>query len=266
MPGVTYEKQVQFTAHGPVVVHVITVPKPGGLYALTPALAHGAVNGGIQRLIAMQREVAGTATVAGINGDYFDAKSRPSGIVLQNGTLLHGSRSGRSSIGFDAGGGLHVKRFAFVGTWRGSGQRRPLNGVNQIPKSGQVVLFTPAWGPATPPVANAVEAVLDEFPTAATNADLTARVGAQRTGGGTVIPAGGAVLMALGVTPFEAEAAEGQSVTTRLILPSDWGSVANAIGGGPVLVKNGKAVFHTGEDFDAPDLARRDARAGIGQL
>src|SRR5207247_3280483 len=58
----------------------------------------------------------------------------------------------------------------------------------------------------------------------------------------------------------------GQTVTTRLILPPDWSTVANAIGGGPVLVKNGKPVFHTGEDFDASDLARRDARAGVGQL
>src|SRR5205085_696870 len=48
MPGVTLQTQVQFTAHGPVVVHVITAPKPGGLYSLTPVLAHGVVNGGIE--------------------------------------------------------------------------------------------------------------------------------------------------------------------------------------------------------------------------
>ena len=29
MPGVTYEQTVQFTPHGPVVLHVITAPRPG---------------------------------------------------------------------------------------------------------------------------------------------------------------------------------------------------------------------------------------------
>ena len=29
MPGVTYEKTVQFTPHGAVVVHVLKAPRPG---------------------------------------------------------------------------------------------------------------------------------------------------------------------------------------------------------------------------------------------
>ena len=29
MPGVTYQKRIEFTAHGPVVLHVLTAPKPG---------------------------------------------------------------------------------------------------------------------------------------------------------------------------------------------------------------------------------------------
>ena len=36
MPGVTYSRQVQFTAHGPVVLNVMTAPRPGGLYSLKP--------------------------------------------------------------------------------------------------------------------------------------------------------------------------------------------------------------------------------------
>src|SRR5581483_7757552 len=58
----------------------------------------------------------------------------------------------------------------------------------------------------------------------------------------------------------------GATVTVRLILPPDWATVTNAIGGGPILVTNGRPLFHTGESFDAGALARRDARAGIGQL
>jgi hypothetical protein len=266
MPGVTFAKEVQFTPHGPVVVDVITVPKPGGLYTLAPVLARGSVSGDLEQVTEIERDGSPTATVAGINGDSFSSKGYPSGIVLQGGTLVHGALSGRSSIGIDAAGGLHVKRFAFVGTWKGAGQRRPLSGVNQPPRSGQVVLFTPAWGPATPYVANSNEVVLQPFPAATANADLKAPATDQKQGGGTPIPPDGAVLMAVGPPPLQAEAPAATSVTIRLILPPDWSSVADAIGGGPVLVKNGKAVFHTGEDFDPGKLAQRDARAGVGQL
>ena len=44
MPGVTYDKQVQFTPHGPIGLTVITAPPPGaagGLYRLGPVLAGG---------------------------------------------------------------------------------------------------------------------------------------------------------------------------------------------------------------------------------
>ena len=42
MPSVTYQRLVQFTPHGPVVYHVLTAPRPGGLYALRPVLSNNA--------------------------------------------------------------------------------------------------------------------------------------------------------------------------------------------------------------------------------
>jgi len=271
LPGVTFQKELQFTAHGPVVIDQVIGPKPGGLYSLVPALAGNSISGGLESVPQLQREVTTASAVVGINGDSFTAKGYPTGIVLQNGVLLHGAVASRASIGIDAAGTLHVKRVAFTGTWKGSGQRRPLVGVNQVPRQGQVVLFTPAWGPATPPVPGAAEVVLDPFPAAAPDTDLSGPVTAQSTvGGGTPIPADGAVLMSLGgsgtLPALLDDAIAGTNVTVRLILPSDWGTVANAIGGGPVLVANGKPVFHTGESFDAGALAQDDARAGVGQL
>ena len=45
-PGITYERQVEFTPHGPVVLHVITAPKPdGSLYRLLPVLSNNAILG-----------------------------------------------------------------------------------------------------------------------------------------------------------------------------------------------------------------------------
>jgi hypothetical protein len=272
LPGVTFQRQVQFTPEGPVVVDVITMPRPGGIYSLGPVLAHGTVSGGLEPVTGIERDAAASASgpPVGINGDSVTAKGYPTGIVLENGTMLHGALSTRSSIGFDSGGTMHVKRVPFVGTWKGSGQRRPLAGVNQIPQTGQVVLFTPAWGTATPVVPNSTEVTLQPFPAAAPDTDLTAPVTAQATGGGTPIPGDGAVLMTVAAAgtavPLQAEAPAGQSVTVRLILPTDWATVTNAIGGGPVLVRNGKPVFHTTEGFDPTQLAASAARAGVGQL
>jgi hypothetical protein len=273
MPGVTYEKTVQFTPHGAVVIHVLTAPRPGdqgGLYQLAPVLAKGSVLGGRQRVTQMEKDVSNQMTVAGINGDLFSATDgHPAGIFMQGGLLLHPPLSTRSSIGVDSAGALHVDRVKFFGTWRGTGQRRPLNGLNEVPKAGEVILFTPAFGARTPVVPGAAEAVLQPFPAAAPNTDLTAAVTAVAVGGGTAIPTDGAVVMAAGATlaaALQAEAPVGTPVTTRLILQPAWTGVVSALGGGPVLVRNGKPVFRSLEDFTNDQISQRDPRAGVGQL
>ena len=45
MPGVSYERQLQFTPQGPVVVHILRAPRPGGLYALRPLLSNDTLLG-----------------------------------------------------------------------------------------------------------------------------------------------------------------------------------------------------------------------------
>lgn len=267
MPGVTYEPTVQFTPHGPVALHVLTAPRPGeqnGLYQLVPALAHGTVAGPPAPLTQIERDLSAQATVVGINGDV----ARPAGVVISNGVLLRPPLQTRSSIGVDTTGGLHVDRVRFAGDWRGTGQRRPLGTVNQTPAAGQVVLFTPAWGAAVPRVAGAVEVTFDSFPAALPNTDLTATVTAVGTGGGESIPPTGAVLLASGsaAAKLQGEAPVGTSVTARLILQPSWAGITGALGGGPVLVKNGKPVFRSLEDFASDQVSSRAPRAGVGQL
>ena len=270
MPGVTYEKTVEFTPRGAVVLHVLTAPRPGdqnGLYQLAPVLARSSISGGLERLTQIEKNVSAQATVAGINGD-FSKSNQPSGIYMQGGVLMHTPLSTRSSAGIDAAGALHVDRVKFFGTWRGTGQRRPVNGINEVPKPGQVVLFTPAYGARTPGVAGAAEIVLQPFPAAAPNTDLTAPVVALGTGN-TSIPADGAVLMANGTAAanaLKAEAPVGTQVTVRLILQPAWTGVTSAIGGGPVLVRNGKPVFRSLEEFTNDQVSQRDPRAAVGQL
>jgi hypothetical protein len=272
LPGVTYEQHLELTPHGPVRYTVITLPPPtpNSLVTLGPVLAGGTITSPPEPLTQLERDVSTTATAIGINGDFFNSRdAHPNGLVVQGGVLEHGPTPARSSLGLDAGGSLLVARLSFAGTWKGSGQRRPLSAVNQKPGANQTVLFTPAWGAATPAVANGAVAVLEPFPAAQIDTDLTAPVAAVADGSApTSIPADGAVLVATGAaaSKLQAEAAAGSSVTTRLILPPAWAGVTAGLGGGPLLVRGHRAVFHTGENFDTDQLTSRDARAAVGQL
>jgi len=269
MPNVTYSREVQFTAHGPVVLHVLTAPRPGGLYALKPILSNGSIVGR-ERVTSMQKEISGSATVAGVNGDLFNFKDgHPSGMLMQGGVLESPPYRFRSAVGVTAAGKLNVARVSFFGYWQGLGQRRPLTGLNQPPRGDGTSLFTPAWGAATPRVNGVVEAVIRPFPAAVPGQDLTGTVTVQTTGGGTPIPRDGAVLVARGsqAGKLASEAPPPAPIVTRLILSPDWISagVTDAIGGGPVIVRNGKAVYTASEDFLPSQLGPRNPRTAVGQ-
>jgi phosphodiester glycosidase/flagellar hook capping protein FlgD len=268
LPGVTYDRTAAFTPHGVVVMHVITAPRPTGLYALTPVLARGTLTGGLEPVTQIERDGSATATAVGIEGDFVRVGGRPSGVWIESGLLAQPPLASRSSIGIDAAGTLHVDRVKLFGTWQGTGQRRTLAGINTAPGPGQTVLLTSAYGARAPGVAGAAEAVLQAFPPSAPNTDLAGDVTATGSGGGEPIPPGGAVLMAAGgaAAKLQAEARLGTTVHARLGLQPAWSGVTAALGGGPVLVRDGKAVFRSLEDFTNDQVGARTARGAVGQL
>jgi hypothetical protein len=267
IPGLTYERKIEFTTHGPVVANVLTVPRPGGLWQLKPVLARETLPG-TERLTSIERRYSATATVAGVNGDLFGATGAPSGIVMRNGALDQPPLPGRSSIGIDASGALSIGRVGMLATWQASGPRRALNDVNGPPGPNGVSLFTPAWGAVTPPSPGSVEATLTGLPATSPNVELAAAVTGASANGGTAIPAGGAVLVARGTAAarLQSEAPVGQRVKIRLILRPAWTGVVDALGGGPVLVRGGRAIFRANEQFTADQLLLRKARSAVGQL
>ena len=266
MPGVVYSRQVEFTAHGPVVVHLISAPKPaGGIYQLKPVLSNNAILGK-ERVTSMERAVSSAATVAGVNGDLFaSGDGHPIGALIRSGVLDSAPSGLRSSIGIDADGGLHVDRVAMAGTWKGTGQRRALD-INEPATTKRTVLYTPAWGPRTPPEPNAIEAILPSFPGTTPNTDLGATVAQLVQGGNQPIPPGGAVLVARTDAQFlSAEAPAGTDLSVTLLLTPQWKNVVDAVGGGPAIVRDGKPVFRSFEDFTTAQLSTRTARTAVGQ-
>ena len=270
MPGVTYERTVTFTPHGVVVLHVITAPRPGGLYALAPVLARGTLHG---RARAASRRSSATSR----DGDHRRDRGR----------LLPAPTAGRAACGSTAGcsrirrsraearsastraGRCTSTACKLFGTWQGTGQRRTLTGLNQAARPGadgalhrrlrsaharrrgrrgsgaRVVSRRPRRTPISPAPSRR-----------------------RRPDGGEPIPSGGAVLMAAGAAAakLQAEAPVGTTIRTRLGLQPSWDGVTAALGGGPVLVRNGKAVFRSLEDFTNDQIGARTARGAVGQL
>jgi hypothetical protein len=258
MPGVIYSRQVEFTAHGPVVLHVVAAPRPTGLYALKPILSNEAVLGS-ERVTSMQRRYSDEATVAGVNVG--------SGGLIRTGVLDAGPADERSTVGVDTDGTLHVERVRLAGSWQGTGQRRIL-GINEPPRANRTTLYTRAWGGRTPAESGGAYAILQPFPATKPNTLLISTVTGYAQGGNQPIPADGAVLVARGSQAgfLTAEAPVGSKVTILLALTPAWTNVPEAVGGGPVIVRDGKPVFRSFESFTTDQLASRQPRAGVGQL
>jgi exopolysaccharide biosynthesis protein len=268
MPGVTYQRQVEFTSHGPVALDVVTAPKPdGSLYTLEPVLSNNAIVA-TEKLTDMQKELRATATTVGVNGDFFQANpGKPTGVLIRNGQLDSAPATARTSLGIAADGTLSVARVVFDGTWRGTDQRRQLD-LNAAPAKGHTTLYTSAWGPTTPAESGVAVDVIDSLAPLAANAVNSGVVTQVSDHGPIPIPPNGAVLVSRGTQAphLQAEAPVGTTVEIRPTLTPNWSAMRGAIGGGPQLVAAGKPLFRSRESFGDPVLNRRSARSAVGQL
>src|SRR5205085_7488598 len=109
MPGVGYQREVDYTPHGPVVLDIVTAPKPDGtLYTLSPALSNSAIVG-TEKLTSLEKGAGAAATVVGVNGDFFTANpGSPAGMLMRGGALESAPAAARSSLGVAADGTIRV--------------------------------------------------------------------------------------------------------------------------------------------------------------
>lgn len=269
-PGVTYELVTRTAAKGPVAVHVLTGPRPGGATTLEPLLSNDSILGR-ETVTAMQKRRSATATTAGISGDFSSFETGlPSGVMIRDSQLLFPPSGDRSSAGVLADGTLDVRRVSFLATWQAAvaGPKRTLGSLNRPVGENGVGLFTGAYAAATPAYSDSAAVVLFPLPLTVPGVDLPAPVVEVRGAGAVSIPPGGAVLVARGASAplLAGEAAVGGTVTTNFALRSGWDGAVSAIGGGPQIVRDGKAVFNANEAFTRSQLAPRAPRAAVGQL
>jgi hypothetical protein len=266
MPGVTYDRILRWSSAGPVIMHVVTAPKPEGLYRLMPLLSNGTITGR-ETVSSMQRATSAQLTTVGVNGDFFSwTGGWPSGLLMRGGVVEHQSALGRAAVGIDTAATLHADRVPWLGRWRGPDNVwYPVSQLNEPPRQNAVALFTPVWGKATPPV-NGTVVVLEPFPPAAPRTDLVGNVAAVLAGDSVAIPPDGAVLVARGTAagPLR-ELPLTTPLTLRIPLPTGWSSVTDAVSAGPTLVKDGRPIFNAGEALTPAQLHGRNPRTAIGQ-
>ena len=267
MPGVTYDRILQWTPSGPMVLYAITAPKPGGLYSLTPLLSNGTIVGR-ETVSAMQRDVSSQMTTIGVNGDFFSWHGGwPSGLLMRGGVVEHQSALGRAAVGVDADGVLHVDRVPWYGRWHAADVTwQPVSQLNEPPRANAIALFTPVWGAKTP-ATKGVTVVLGGFPPATPRRDLTGVVQSVLTNTSVAVPPDGAVLVGRGTaaSALEQQATVGAPLTVRIPLRDEWASVTDAVSSGPTLVKDGRPIFNAGEALTKVQLRGRDPRTAIGQ-
>jgi hypothetical protein len=267
MPGVSYQRILRWTAAGPVVMYVVTAPKPQGLYRLTPLLSNGTIIGR-ETVSSMERDVSAQMTTVGVNGDFFHwTGGWPSGLLIRNGVVEHQSALGRAAVGVDTSATLHTAKVPWFGRWHGpDGVWYPVSQLNEPPRANAAALFTPVWGADTPAAKNGVTIVLEPFPPATPRTGLVGTIVSITSGATSDVPADGAVLVARGTAarPF-AGLQVGTQVTVRIPLPNDWASVTDAVSSGPTLVREGKPIFKAGEALTPVQLRGRDPRTAIGQ-
>lgn len=274
VPGITYQV---LRRSGPQRLHVVSFTY-NALTRMAPAQSSGSLTRRSTLSDGMAARLAQGAT-AGINGDFFSLTSgTPSGVLAVGPELLASPESTRSSLALGAGGALSVAnlslnaRYRKVDTATGAkGPRRLVRAVNRplaSTSTSGVTVYTPAYGSPTP-VEPGYEVVvaLDGGGVFPVTGVVSGTVIAQRPGGGTPIANGQIVVSGKnlsGVQLFnDFLPGTRMEIETSIpgVAPDAWG----AIGGGPTLVRDGRAVGNSGESFSTYQRNGRTTRSAVGQ-
>ena len=154
-PGVDYERIVNLA--GPVLAHVAHIA-PGAAVDLQVVDSHDKIPTGAADLETTSSMCRRVQCVVAVNGD-FHVVSQPVGGVVTGGRMVRSPDPSRAQLWVDSAGHLGAGPFPWsAGLRLSDGSQVPITGVN-VPTGAGPVLYTSAWGPATPP-SDGIELVL----------------------------------------------------------------------------------------------------------
>ncbi|HEY0615120.1 MAG TPA: phosphodiester glycosidase family protein [Candidatus Elarobacter sp.] len=251
-PGVARATYRLLTAAGPLVVSVVALDPREPTLRLGTVLAHDAIVSKGEQVSSMARR---TGAIAGINGDYFDinATGSPLGVLVRNGTLDR-TPSTRVALTVTRDRALRFETYRFAGTVTSGPVQFPLTAVNEWPPQSGAALLTPAFGAI--PAAGGDITILDLEPLGTGAAGLRYRVSAVAQ----LPPWGTATGLRLAFGPAAAAFGRlpdnGDVITIAYETDPPLSLVAAAIGGGPLLLRDGVPV----DDPASPNYGDRERR------
>ncbi len=257
-PGLAFGQYAIGTDHGPLAVSLLSIDPSEPTLHFDTAIAEDHIISGGERTSAMGVR---THAVAGVNGDYFDIGRtyQPQGLLIRGGTLLRGPVD-RAALAIDKDKHVTFSEFHFSGIARVAGRSFPVTQFNNWP-AGDVTVITPAFGKMLPAEPGAKFAAL-----APLGDGRHYRVS-------DVVALGSAIPISFGLAFGPKTAATlhpGEIVDLEYGFDPPIGDAVVAIGGGPILVKDGAWY----EDPHAPAPDERNyrwpvvalARLGNGDL
>ncbi|MBV8600165.1 MAG: phosphodiester glycosidase family protein [Candidatus Eremiobacteraeota bacterium] len=251
-PGVRRADYRLATASGPLAIEIVEVDLHEPTVRLDDVLA-------TDHLVSPGETVSSMATrtraVAGINGDYFDIgqTNQPLNMVVHDGSLLR-TPSRRIVLEVSRDRRVRFENVRFSGTAKYATTTIPLTAINEWPPQGGASLITPAFGP----IAGGTQGIT--FVALTPLGPLASVAGSYRVLGVYDATPGplGATTLALGpaALAYGPQPSIGDTVEIAAQTDPPLQDVVAAIGGGPLLVADGKPV----DDPNAPAPEERERR------
>ena len=243
-PGIGYAQYALTTDHGPLAISVLTIDPAEPTLRFDTAIAQDHVISGGERTSAMGVR---TGAVAGVNGDYFDIGRtyQPQGMLVRGGELVRGPVD-RAALVIDKTKHVRFDEFHIVGTVRAAGRDYPITQLNDWP-AGAVTVITTAFGKTLPAAEGVTFAALAP----------TGRANRYRVTSVTAATSAQPVSFGIAIGPkVGAQFRPGETVDVSYRIDPNVADAVAAIGGGPILVRNG--VWYDDPHAPAPD--ERDYR------
>ena len=181
-----------------------------------------------------------------VNGGFFNRINQlPLGAVRHQGIWLSGPILNRGVIAWGASGDLQFGRLRLNQTLRvNNGRRWSLMALNSGYVQKGLSLYTPAWGPRYRALSGEEEALLIR------GGRVETTFNQRSLQSGIAIPENAALVVARGRTPLPAQPGDQIQVIERSSSPL--AQQPNVLGGGPLLMQNGRVVLNARQEGFSP--------------
>ncbi|MEZ5338203.1 MAG: phosphodiester glycosidase family protein [bacterium] len=271
--GVTYHHYKLNTGRGSMFIHTVAID-PLASYALMPVIANEKLNS----VAPVKKLAENVDAVAAINGGFFDTgKTRlPVGLVKIKRRIVFEQFLNRAVLGIDEHGQLDFDRFnlhsyVYIPAIDFSQQ---IHGYNRKRKENELIVFTPEFGKSTRTNEWGVEIVLHRIspervdkPFILLEPDRYIITGVNHQD--TPIPPDGVVLSihrpALEQLEWLKQVYPGMEMQLKSNVPPGWESYPYLLGGGPLLLKDGKDVLDPKLEKFSNYFSKPNARTAVAR-